>query len=291
MVAAQKRQDSRLNGQQTYVMLKKSLGRCGIEAVAFEAKQLMGFVLQKNPNQIPLELSEITPQQQIRLQQLCDKRCQGYPLQYILGEWEFFGYPFVVGEGVLIPRQDTEVLCETALSLLREHPSPRVLDLCSGSGCIAIVLDREISTSQVVALEKSVLAQAYLQKNIARNQSGVIALLDDATAPETDQTGFDMILCNPPYLNELDVQKLQQEVSHEPIKALYAPGNGYYFYDVLTPIWKKRLNASGWMLFEVGVGQASTVANILMQHQLAEINIVDDLCGIPRVVYGRISQH
>lgn len=138
------------------------------------------------------------------------RRCEGYPLQYIVGEWEFYGLPFYVGEGVLIPRADTETLVEVVLKKAQGISS--LADLCSGSGCIAVTLEKLLSTKQIFAVEKSADALSYLHRNVQRHASSVKVVQGDVLNAQAmeDIGGLDAVVCNPPYLTDRDMTRLQR---------------------------------------------------------------------------------
>lgn len=273
-----------------YRQLKDQLAANGVEAAPFEAKQLMGFVLGVSPSQLLLCSGEVTKRQADQLLTLGKKRGTGYPLQYLLGEWSFYGQTFEVGEGVLIPRADTEVLCDVAIDWVKGQsfePPPRILDLCSGSGCIAITLARELPGCEVFALERSQQAIGYLEQNCKRHHSGVTLLFEDARSPDTCLQGaLHLIVCNPPYLSGADLSDLQREVRHEPVMALAGGEDGYDFYRDLLPIWSKRLVSGGALLFEVGIGQYEVVAALMREQGLEQVCWHQDGGGIDRVVMG-----
>lgn len=217
---------------------------------------------------------------------LYERYMAGEPLQYLLGEWAFYGLPFAVGEGVLIPRQDTETLVETALSLLKDTPAPRVADLCAGSGCVAIAISHERSDARVFALELSDAALPYLTANIARNSASVEPLQCDVLAP-SPLPPLDLVVSNPPYIPRNEMETLQLQVTHEPKMALAGGEDGYDFYRALPAIYRPLLKSGGALAFEVGYNQAETVAALLADAGYAEICITNDLAGIARVVSGR----
>ncbi len=265
------------------------LAEAGIETAPFEAAQLCCAVLGLDRAKLLAQgEAPLPPESEERLLTLAQKRTTGYPLQYLLGEWEFYGAPFSVGEGVLIPRADTETLCDQAISLLGEQEAV-VLDLCSGSGCIAVTLARECPNSRVYAVEKSPEAYSYLRTNIEQNQSPVTAVCADALAEETltQVPAWDMIVSNPPYLTAQDMAQLQREVAYEPSMALLGGEDGLFFYRELTRLWKKRLKPGGWLLYEIGMGQESAVREILEQNGLESVCTARDLCGIIRVIGAR----
>lgn len=216
------------------------------------------------------------------------RRVGGEPLQYILGEWEFFGLTFMVGEGVLIPRQDTEVLVETAIRLAEGIFKPRIIDLCSGSGCIPIAVESMVPNAVIYAVENSEQAFRYLQENIKLNNSSVKAFCYDALDEEKVKSfgEVDIITANPPYLTRYDMENLDSSVIHEPPEALYGGKDGLCFYRALTAIWKNVLRENGAIIYEVGEHQASEVAKIMLDNGFSNLKIIKDLCGKERVVTG-----
>lgn len=213
-------------------------------------------------------------------------RCKGKPLQYVLGEWDFWKYTFMVGEGVLIPRPDTETLIENILDICRKHNinSPKILDLCSGSGCIAITLDKEIPCSEVWAVEKYDEAFEYLAENIKLNNSDVKAVKADVLSTETAGKfrDFDIIVSNPPYLTAEEMQDLQKEVQAEPQSALFGGTDGLDFYRIITEIWRYSLKTGGYICYEFGMNQHDAVAEILKLNNFINIKFTEDAGGIIR---------
>lgn len=213
-------------------------------------------------------------------------RCKGKPLQYVLGEWDFWKYTFMVGEGVLIPRPDTETLIENILDICRKHNinSPKILDLCSGSGCIAITLDKEIPCSEVWAVEKYDEAFEYLAENIKFNNSDVKAVKADVLSTETAGKfrDFDIIVSNPPYLTAEEMCDLQKEVQAEPQSALFGGTDGLDFYRIITEIWRYSLKTGGYICYEFGMNQHDAVAEILKLNNFINIKFTEDAGGIIR---------
>jgi release factor glutamine methyltransferase len=240
----------------------------------------------RNPLFKPLEA--VSPEHEKTVRELAARRAEGYPLQYLLGEWEFYGCPMKVGEGVLIPRPDTETLVDAAIELCRERrlTSPRIADLCSGSGCIAVALGKEIPGSEVTAIELSEAAFGYLTQNIKLNRSAVKAVQADVLDGNTARsfTELDMIVSNPPYLTAQEMAELQQEVRFEPESALAAGGDGLSFYRAIPAIWRESLKPGGIIAFEVGDRQHEDVAGILSECGFGNISFRHDAAGIARVV-------
>jgi len=219
---------------------------------------------------------------------MADRRVTGEPLQYILGEWEFYGLRLFVGEGVLIPRPDTETLVDAILERISRNAAPVILDLCSGSGCIALALRENLPHAQVHAVEKSDKALLYLRKNAAYHGGRITIHQHDVLDVHAADgfSGADVIVSNPPYLTAEEMAELQTEVRHEPAMALEGGGDGLLFYREIPKIWKKSLRPGGVLAFEVGDAQAEDVAAILAENGFADIRILPDLAGISRVVLG-----
>jgi len=256
------------------------------EDYSFEAKEIVKSVFLVSNNDIILN-REITlsDEQKSTLEDIVSKRKSNYPLQYILGSWDFFGREFSVGEGVLIPRADTEVVVEKALEYLERINSPKVLDLCSGSGCIAITLKLEKKDALVTAVEKSEKAFSYLVENVKKLGADVECILSDALELEMDEN-FDLVVSNPPYLTKEDMDSLQKEVSFEPRMALYGKEDGLFFYRELTRIYKGKIKKGGALVYEIGDGQHESVAGILSENGFQNICKVKDYNGIIRCVMG-----
>ncbi len=266
-----------------------ALKAAGIENYANEALWLVEKATGLKRNEIILKgANQLSDNENNKLDEYISRRLDGEPLQYIIGEWEFFGLAFKVGKGVLIPRQDTEALVEAVLDYIKDKYNPEIIDLCSGSGCIAIALDKNIANAKIHAVELSDDAIFYLNQNIVSNDSDVTLfkgnVLDMATAGL--YKNIDLIVSNPPYLNENDMNQLQREVSFEPEMALFAEDNGVYFYKEITRLWKICLKKGGMIAFECGINQHNDIKLILEDNGFENICFKEDLCGIIRVVSG-----
>lgn len=230
---------------------------------------------------------EVSEEQASAYLSLLERRKSAYPLQYLLGSWEFWGYDFLVGEGVLIPRADTEILCETVLELAKEFLMPKIADLCSGSGCLPVVYAKQMPQSKVTAVELSDEALPYLLKNVERyGCDNVTVLHQDALTWEPEQK-LHIISSNPPYLSAEEMKELQTEVTYEPSMALEAPENGLYFYRILSQRCRNFLVDGGILAFEVGWKQAAAVADLMKTAGFSDIVIRKDYGGNDRVVWGR----
>jgi len=219
------------------------------------------------------------------------RRLSGCPIQYILGSWDFYGLELEVNENTLIPRSDTEVLVEEALSLLKGKDSGRILDLGCGSGCIGIAMLKNLPKGfSCVFADISRDALAVTKKNILRHKlfGRGTAVIHDMREPFPTLLGsFDMILSNPPYLTAGDMDVLQTEVKHEPALALYGGPDGLDFYRAISKNALSVLNNGGYVLCEVGMGQHTDVEDIFRSAGYADIGSKKDLSGIYRVVKSR----
>ena len=253
----------------------------------FEANQLIEFVLGKK--RIELFGADISETDAQKLLEYAQKRKEGYPLQYILGRWQFFDMDLYVGEGVLIPRQDTETVCEAAFEVIGKMENPKVVDLCSGSGCIALAVKKFCPHSTVTAVEKSDEAFAYLEKNTDYTQLDVTAVKADIFEYDKglEENSLDAIISNPPYIHPDVRATIQKEVSFEPDMALFAEEEGLLFYRYIAANYRKVLKKGGYLVFEYGFDQQITVRNILLQTGYNIIKEIVDLGGNARGVVAQ----
>ena len=200
---------------------------------------------------------------------------------------------------MLVPRADTELLCETGARLLAGKPEPAVLDLCAGSGCVGLGLKRLVPGARVTALEKSPEAFHWLQKNAASALPGSSTGAPALRAVQGDVFGFeaqlapgglDLILANPPYVTEAELALLAPELSFEPREALYAPGEGLAFYRHIAPAYQPALAPGGWLAFEIGWQQGAAVQQLLLAAGYQNVKCRQDLSGNDRVVLGQKTE-
>ena len=241
----------------------------------------------------------LTGGEQARLSELAQRRAAREPLQYLAGRWPFLDFELQVGPGVLVPRADTELLCETGARLLAGKPEPAVLDLCAGSGCVGLGLKRLVPGARVTALEKSPEAFHWLQKNAASALPGSSTGAPALRAVQGDVFGFaaqlapgglDLILANPPYVTEAELALLAPELSFEPREALYAPGEGLAFYRHIAPAYQPALAPGGWLAFEIGWQQGAAVQQLLLAAGYQNVKCRQDLSGNDRVVLGQKTE-
>ncbi|MEG0229286.1 MAG: peptide chain release factor N(5)-glutamine methyltransferase [Oscillospiraceae bacterium] len=221
-----------------------------------------------------------------------DERILWKPLQYIIGHWDFYGRKYFVGEGVLIPRSDTEILIDCTLAYAKKHDKNnlQIADLCSGSGCIAITIAKEILNSDVFAIELSKDAIKYLEKNKEFNKATNLAIFQKDVLDLQSISNFknlDIILSNPPYIKKQLVSSLQNEVLFEPILALDGGEDGLIFYRYIIKYWQTALKVGGFMAFEIGYDQGEAVKNLFEKNGFTNIEILKDYSGNERVVCAK----
>ncbi len=304
----------KMSGAKAIYAVQQQLEQAGIEPeeISFEAYQLVKMALNGTD---PRFAQTITAKQAEILSQLCQQRCKRVPLQYLAGSWSFLDFELEVGEGVLIPREDTEVLCLVAADCARHmgagvdsaivdflggwpyaeveqpasQPPVTILDLCAGSGCVARGILRMVPQASITAVEKSPQAFAYLKKNVK----------DTSIVPvEQDVFGFEktiqpqsvwVIASNPPYITEQEMKQLAPELQYEPQMALYAPNEGLAFYQYFAASYRPLLKHGGWMVFEIGAAQGKAVSEILQRAGADFVQVLQDGAGRDRVVRARFE--
>ena len=260
------------------------LKAAGIEEADADAGQLLFHAAGFDTASYLLHAEEPLPEPvRRRFMESVRRRADREPLQYIIGEAPFYGRLFVVRPGVLIPRFDTEALCQQALDRLRG--GERVLDLCTGSGALAVALAALRPGIRVAAGDISPLAAALARENAARCGVSVDVRLGDLFAPFRGET-FDMIVSNPPYIPAGQLAGLQEEVRREPALALDGGADGLDFYRRIIAEAPRYLAPGGWLLLEFGSDQAADV-KALMARDFEEISVFADLDGHSRGAAGR----
>ncbi|MBQ8133241.1 MAG: peptide chain release factor N(5)-glutamine methyltransferase [Clostridia bacterium] len=220
------------------------------------------------------------------------KRAEGYPLQYLLKGWSFMDCELSVGEGVLIPRDDTEVCVRECMRLIDEKgmTKPVIIDLCSGSGAIAIALAKKYPQAHIFAVEFSKRSYEFLCENIDRNETrNVTALNKDVFEGyiEYEDGYFDVIISNPPYIRTAEIPALQKEVQFEPQMALDGGEDGLEFYRVISEKWLPKLKSGGIVSVEIGEEQGEAVSSMLRMAGIENIQVLKDLGGLDRTIAGQ----
>ena len=218
-------------------------------------------------------------------------RARREPLQYLLEEQEFMGLPFKVSPAVLIPRGDTETLVHEALEQAKSLAAPRILDVGTGSGAIAVSLAYYLPAAGLWATDISPEALIVARENAARHgvEGRITFLCGDLFAPLSPQVRFDLIVSNPPYLSEKEYKVVDPEVRKEPRQALYGGKNGLDYYSRIAFVAGKHLLPGGRLFLEIGWTQADTVGQILRENNFQEIKIIKDWGGNDRVIIGETS--
>ena len=265
--------------------LKSLLTRAGVDNPDGDAREILCEVLNCTHTQLILRDDDLSEEEAEKAMAMAQRRADGEPIQYILGSWSFMEREYKVGEGVLIPRDDTEVVVTQALRMIKDVSRPRIVDLCSGSGIIAITLAKELDAT-VYAVEKSEIAFRYLEENIELNHADVKAILADLAdcADDFEDGSLDMIVSNPPYIRSDEIANLQSEVQHEPRLALDGGESGYDFYEMIISLWTKKLKKGGVIAFEIGEGQYEHIADLLSAAGFSDIKGTPDIQGITRAV-------
>lgn len=271
--------------------VRRTLSSSGIQAAQMEAFLLLEHSCGVDRTHYPLVSDTVCPSEMVeKLYMLMDRRLKGEPIQYILGKWEFYGYDFFVGKGVLIPRPETELLVQTALDAIHGTENPKVADLCSGSGCIAVSIKKEHRDADVYAFELSDTAFDYLCKNADLNHADIHTIKADILQTPDIDIKFDIIVSNPPYIRTNVIPTLEDEVKQEPVMALDGDEDGLRFYRAIPEIWSPFLKEGGVLAFEIGYDQGNDVAEILKSNGFSDVRVIQDLSGNDRVCVGVLNK-
>jgi len=269
-----------------YAHGKEILTGAQIEEASLDARLLLEYVCETDRTTLFAHPEkEVTSQQQERFEDLIAKRSQHIPLQHLTGQQDFMGLTFKVNEHVLIPRQDTEILVEEVMRDL--HDGVRILDMCTGSGCILLSLLRYSNDTTGVGADLS--GEAL---KVAKANSEALGLAERAEFVQSDlfeaiDEKFDIIVSNPPYIRTDVIETLMPEVrDHDPRMALDGTADGLYFYREIIKETEHYLKRGGQLFFEIGHDQAEDVVTLMQRHGYKEIEVKKDYAGLDRVVYG-----
>ena len=277
-----------------YIALRNRLRDAGIEAAALEARLIAATAAGKSTEKLLRDMRYYaTDEVERRAEEMVQRRLAGEPVAYITGVWEFRGLPMEVSRDVLIPRIDTEVLAELAIKYLRGtgRLDARVLDLCSGTGCIGCAIAAELPRVRVVLAEASAAAMDISRRNVERNGLGgrVSFLPADVTKQPPLMTGsFDLVVSNPPYIPTMEILTLDPSVrDYEPVWALDGGEDGLDFYRAILKNWALVIRQGGELMFEVGEDQAERVKDLMRMAGLREARSFPDTQNIQRVVAAK----
>ena len=293
---------------------KEFLERSGIKDAGREAELIIAYCLDINRVALYRDNPLIPEDIILKIDSLLKKRAKRQPLQYILGYTEFYGLKIKVGKGVLIPRPETELLVEEAIKVVRSQqfnpplltgnpPSPpfskggmggfvSILDLCTGSGCIALALAKEFPDAQVYGTDISEIAIRYAKGNAKLNKIKNVAFVKGSLFKpvKKSRNTFDLIVSNPPYIKRNDIKNLQIEIKDwEPVKALDGGEDGLDYYRAIIPEAKNYLKECGCLMFELGVSQANSVRKIAEDAGFVNISLIKDYAGINRILIAKSS--
>ncbi|MBQ9743211.1 MAG: peptide chain release factor N(5)-glutamine methyltransferase [Ruminococcus sp.] len=271
------------------------LQKAGADSPAFDAVWLINSVLDVSRQQIVTDGDRpVSEEDAHTIIERTQRRISGEPLQYIIGYWEFFGRKFYVGEGVLIPRDDTEVVIRSTfehLDNIYRHRPVKILDLCSGSGIIAITLKLRYPKAQVTAVEISPDALMYLRKNADSNNAEIHIIHDDIFhyADSIPEQEYDLIISNPPYIPSDEMLTLQDEVRREPALALDGGEDGCDFYRRIIPVFTPKLKSKGMLALEYDSTQSRTISQLMAQYGYKNICVYKDIGDVDRAINGTVD--
>lgn len=269
------------------------LTAAGVPDAKTDAQYLLAHVLHTDRLQLLLNAAEALSEDALHTYRaLLQKRAERVPLQYLTGEQSFYGLDFYVDERVLIPRPETELLVELVLRQIAQMPRPRVLDLCTGSGAIAVAVKQCAGHADVFAADLSGDALIVARRNAESNRAMITFWQGDlfAAVPPTEAP-FDVIVSNPPYITAADCQALQPEVMREPQLALNGGIDGLDFYRRIAREAPNHLAPDGLLAVEIGDGEGIAVAALFAENGFANIAVHPDLSGIERIVTGYNRNH
>ena len=267
------------------------LKKNGVPSALVDTEYIFSEALKVSRNTLKYSMSrEIKEEDKNKIREMLMLRAKNRkPLQYILGEWEFYGLPFKVRENVLIPRPDTEILVEQCIQLMREIEEPNILDIGSGSGAISIAIANELKSSSVTGVDINEDAIKLANENKVLNKVENVNFMKSDLFEKLDEDfKYDLIVSNPPYITKDEYETLMPEVKNfEPKNALTDLGDGLYFYREISKKAEAYLKDTGYLAFEIGYKQAKDVSKILEDNNFAVLSIVKDYGGNDRVVLAK----
>ena len=278
---------------------QKILEQSGIREAGLDAWLLLEYITGKSRAYYFAHGDEgVTEETACRYQELIRKRAEHIPLQHLTHQAFFMGYEFYVNEDVLVPRQDTETLMEAALELLKGNKAPRILDMCTGSGCIITSLMLEVPEASGTGVDLSEKALEVAIRNARelgtadRTKFVKSDLFSAEYFSKKDNaekvTGYDMLISNPPYIPSGEIEGLMEEGRlHDARRALDGMEDGLYFYREITRQAMDHIRPGGWLLYEIGCEQGKDVKELLEKEGFIKTEIRQDLCGLDRVVLGQ----
>ena len=273
--------------KEIYELGQSQLRMADIEDASVDAWYLLEYVTGISRAMYFMKMmDQMNPEEEEKYFECIELRKKHIPLQHITGVQEFMGFEFCVNEHVLVPRQDTEVLVETALKEMK--PGADVLDMCVGSGCIIISLVKLGKNIKGTGVDISEEALKVAAKNCEKLEADVKLIHSDLF--ENVEGSYDMIVSNPPYIRTAVIEELKEEVKfHDPFLALDGKEDGLYFYRKIVDESRKYLKQSGKLCFEIGHDQGEDVKNLMEEAGFIHVSVKKDLAGLDRVVYGEYN--
>ena len=267
------------------------LKKNGVPSPLLDTEYIFSDVLKVTRNTLKYSMSrEIKEEDKDKIREMLVLRAKKRkPLQYILGEWEFYGLPFKVSEGVLIPRADTEILVEQCIQLMREVEEPNILDIGSGSGAISIAIANELKSSSVTGIDINEKAIELANENKTLNKIENVNFIKSDLFEKIDKDfKYDLIVSNPPYISKNEYETLMSEVkNYEPQNALTDLGDGLYFYREMSKLAGEYLKDTAYLAYEIGYNQAKDVTKILQNNNFDILSVIKDYGGNDRVVIAK----
>lgn len=279
--------------RQLYLTARQRLTQAGIDSPGGDAALLAQHFLGLDRTGLAIHGEETpAPEQEAAFLQAVEERASRRPLQYILGQWDFLGLSLSVGEGVLCPREDTIVLVEELARRLQGVPAPAGVDLCAGTGAVALGLLTLLPEITAQCVELSPHALPYLETNLKQYGQGQVTcltgdVLNREFAASFAPNSLDFVASNPPYIETGELPTLQPEVQQEPSLALDGGEDGLIFYRAIGELWLPSLKPGGVVAVEIGESQGAAVAEIFQQSGVEAVEIHQDWAGLDRVVSGR----
>lgn len=270
-------------------LMAAELAASGVPDSEVDASLLLSHITGKNAMNLRLDSwSQVSSDDEAAFRTLCEKRKDRTPLQYLTGVQSFLGRDFHVDNRVLIPRPETELLAERAIEALKGRLSPAALDMCCGSGCLAVSLALAVPAASVHAADLSEGALAVTALNAKRLGASITLHQGDLFSSLPEDTAFDVIVSNPPYIPAADCLELQEEVRQEPLMALDGGDDGYDFYRRISRDALRFLKTDGTLLLEVGYNQAQGVMTLCREAGFREVIAHEDYQHIERMVEAKL---
>lgn len=266
----------------------KMLTQAGIDEAELDARYILEYITGLNSAQYFIHSEDIIEKNKAEeFFRLIERRSKRIPLSYVIGTRDFFGLTFKVDENVLIPEQETELLVE---EVIKYSEGKSVLDMCTGSGCIAISIALFGKPSKVAASDISEKALEVARENAKSLKSGEISFIQgDMFENVTDK--FDIIVSNPPYIETGEIDELMPEVrDYIPRLALDGDIDGLKFYRIISKEAVKKLNKNGRIFYEIGYNQSRAVASILLENGFTDVKIMKDYSGLDRLVMAKLDE-